>query len=125
MVYCETGDTLSVLAAAQYLVAIEGQTVDQVEECLAQAGCVTPLVEAFAVVLHFVYNQRSDLLSRHPQPVTLTHKPNRIDAVTQRSGLQSAADLRQRLSRRRSETTIIDRKSARPTMMVEAWPENS
>jgi len=41
----DSGDTLSVLAAAQYLVAVEGQTVDQVEQCLAQAGCVTPLVD--------------------------------------------------------------------------------
>jgi len=56
MVYCETGDTLSLLVAAQYLVVVERQTVDQVESCLAKAGCVTPLVDAFAAVLQSVSN---------------------------------------------------------------------
>jgi len=56
MIFCETGDTLSLLAAAQYLVAVERRTVADVEHCLAQAGCVTPLVEAFTVILHSICN---------------------------------------------------------------------
>ena len=56
MIYCETGDTLSVLAAAQYLVTVERQTLDDVERCLSKAGCVTPLTQPFAAVLRSVYD---------------------------------------------------------------------
>ena len=135
MVYCETGDTLSVLAAAQYLVVVDSQTVDEVEKCLSQAGCVTPLVEGFTAVLHSVYNQRNNLSPMHhhhhhhhhrhhqqqQQPEHI--KPKSGDVVV--SGMESPASRRQRLRRRRSETTILDSKSMRPVMMVEAWPENS
>ena len=133
MVYCETGDTLSVLAAAQYLVAVESQTVDQAEKSLSQAGCVTPLVEAFTSVLHSVYNQRNNfphLFHHHgqqqQQQETEKMKQNNIgiDVVTQMSGTESSAERRRRLLRRRSETTILGSKSARPVMTVEAWTEN-
>jgi len=56
MIYCETGDTLSVLAAAQYLVAVERRTVDQVDQCLADAGCATPLIEPFVALLRSISN---------------------------------------------------------------------
>lgn len=137
MVYCETGDTLSVLAAAQYLVAVEGQTVDQAEECLAQAGCITPLVDAFTDVLHSVYNQRSQLSAiacprpphhhlhhyQQQQQPTRQMKSSGVDVVTQPSAVKSPASRRQRLSRQRSES-LLDRKSERPVTTVEAWPEN-
>jgi len=58
MIYCETGDTLSVLAAAQYLVAVERQSVDAVERCLADAGCASPLIEPFADLLRSIHDQR-------------------------------------------------------------------
>jgi len=127
MVYCETGDTLSVLAAAQYLVAVEGQTVDQVEQSLAHAGCATPLIDAFAVVLHSVYNQRNN---HSPLPADNYRQPQKpvkmkqysVDLMAQ---TESSASRRLRLSRRRSEATIIDSRSARPVTMVEAWPDNS
>jgi len=119
MVYCETGDTLSVLAAAQYLVAIENQTVGEVEKCLSQAGCVTPLFEGFTAVLHAVYDQRNNLSPVQQQQQQPEHiKPNSGDVVL--SEMESSASRRRRLPRRRSETTILDNKSMRPVMMVDA-----
>jgi len=125
MVFCETGDTLSLLAAAQYLVGVAGQTIEEVERCLAEAGCVTPLVDAFAAVLRSVYNQRNHI------DATYHHHQQQEGQVTQ----SNAADVdklppttrRQRLSRQRSESTILDaagRRSQRPVMTIEAWPEN-
>jgi len=67
IVYCETGDTLSVLAAAQYLVAVDGRTVSQVEECLAAAGCATPLIEAFVSVLQSIYSERCHASPPHQE----------------------------------------------------------
>jgi len=128
MIYCETGDTLSVLAAAQYLAAVDGQTVDQVEVCLSRAGCVTPLVEGFAAVLHSIYNQRSNIsLPHHHNQQRPRHiEPSSVDVVTQmKSGMTStSASRQQRLPRRRSET-ILNNRSSRPVMRVEAWPDNS